>query len=92
MTSSRGAAAPARGGREAGPRYHVTTQVNDETVSFQHRVDDPFVRQTVHVARRDMFRSLLRWRRLKVVVIIGGDRDAVEDVLSLNGGYRSRAS
>jgi hypothetical protein len=92
MTNPRGAAAPAYDGRETGPRYHVTTQVNDETVSFQHRVDDPFVRQTVHVARRDMLRSLLRWRRLTVVVIVGGDRDAVEGVLSLDGDYRSRAS
>lgn len=78
---------PTYDARETGPRYHVTTRVNMETVSFQQRIDDPFVRQTVHVARRDMLRSLLCGRRLAVVVLVGGDHDVVEDVLELNADY-----
>lgn len=84
MTSSRGAVAPVYDSRETGPRYHVTTRINGETIDFQHPADDPFVRQTVRVARRDMLRCLLRGRRLVVEVLVGADRDVIDAVLALD--------
>lgn len=68
---------------ETGPRYHVTTWVGGRVVEWEHRVDDPFVRQTVTVGWRDLLRSLLR-RELVVEVSVGADRDVIEDVLELD--------
>ena len=70
--------------RETGPRYHVTTRVGDRTIEFQKPVDDPFVRQTVHLGLPDLLRGLLR-RHLAVTVLVGGDADVVNDVLELDG-------
>lgn len=69
--------------RETGARYHVTTRIDDETIDFQHRVSDPFVRQTVTIGWRHLLRGLLRGR-LVVEVIVSGDRDVVNDVLELD--------
>jgi hypothetical protein len=77
---------PTYDSRETGPRYHVTTRINDRTIGFEKPITDPFVRQTVHVGTRDLLRSLFR-RRLEVVVIVGGDRDVVEDVLELDAEW-----
>jgi len=68
---------------ETGPRYHVTTWLNGRVITWEHRVDDPFVRQTVTVGWRDLLRSLLR-RELIVKVSVGADRDVMEDVLELD--------
>lgn len=77
---------PTYDSRKTGPRYHVTTRVNDRTIGFEKPISDPFVRQTVHVGTRDLLRSLLR-RRLEIVIIVGGDREAVEDVLELDAEW-----
>jgi hypothetical protein len=74
---------PTYDSRETGYRYHVTTQVGDRTISFQHRLADPFVRQTVHIGWKDLLRGLLR-RHLQVTVIVGGDRQIVDDVMELD--------
>lgn len=73
---------------ETGPRYHVTTRVGDRTISFQKPIYDPFVSQTVHVGVLDLLRALIRGR-LKVVVIVGADRQAVDDVLDLDVSYNT---
>lgn len=69
--------------RETGPRYHVTTRIDDRTIAFQRPIDDPFVRTTVHVSLLDLLRGVLR-RRLTVEVIVGGHPDTVNDVLELD--------
>lgn len=70
--------------RETGDRYHVTTSINDKTVSFQKRVPDPFVRTTVTVGLRDALAALLRLRPVKVEVVVGGDVEVMNDVLELD--------
>jgi hypothetical protein len=70
--------------RDTGDRFHVTTQIGDRTIAFQRRVPDPFVRTTVTVGIRDALRALLRRRPVEVTVIVGGDREAVNDVLELD--------
>ena len=74
---------PTHDTRQTGPRYWVTSTVNDRPVAWQQPLDDPFVRHTVHLGWRDILRGLLR-RRLDVTVLVGGDRDIVNDVLELD--------
>lgn len=69
--------------RDTGPRYWVTTEVDDRTVTFQQPLDDPFARTRVHLGWRDLLRGLLR-RDLVVTVTIGGDRKITHDVLELD--------
>lgn len=69
--------------RETGPRYWVTTQVEDRTVTFQQPLDDPFARTRVHLGWRDLLRGLFR-RHLVVTVTIGGDQEIMHDVLELD--------
>lgn len=75
--------APTYDSRETGPRYHVTTRLDDRTIAFQEPIEAPFVRHTVHLGMRDLLHGLLR-RRLDVVMIVGGDPDIVNDVLELD--------
>lgn len=77
---------PTYDSRKTGPRYYVTTQIDDRTIEFQKPIADPFVRQTVHIGTRDLLRGLLR-RHLTVVVNVGGDRDVVEDVMELDNNW-----
>jgi hypothetical protein len=63
-------------------RYHVTTRVNDKTICFEHPLDDPFVRQTVHIGWRDLLRGLMRGK-LMVTVLVNGTREAVREVMDL---------
>lgn len=77
---------PTYDSRETGPRYHVTTWVNNRAIEFEKPIDDPFVRQTVHIGTRDLWRALLR-RRLEVVVLVGGDRDVIDDVMELDANH-----
>lgn len=70
--------------RETGPRYHVTARVNDETILFQHPVKDPFVSQDVTVTWMGLLRNLLRFRPLRITVLVGGDKEIVDDVLELD--------
>jgi hypothetical protein len=74
---------PTYDSRETGPRYHVTSRINDRTVTFQQSLDDPFVRHTVHLGWRDLLRGLLR-RRLAVTVIVGADPELMDDVMELD--------
>lgn len=77
---------PTYDGRVTGPRFHVTTRIGDRTIGFEDRVTDPFVNHRVTIGWPDLLRGLLR-RRLEVTVIIGGDRDVVEDVLELDSEW-----
>ena len=80
---------PTYDSRQTGDRYHVTTMIGDRTIAFQVRIPDPFIRHTVTIGWRDLLRGIFR-RKLAVTVIIGGDRDVIEDVLDLdanNLGY-----
>ncbi len=70
--------------RETGPRYHVTTCVNNKTVEFRKPIEDPFVRQMVYVGWRQILRALLLDRRVIVEVTVGGDREICHDVLELD--------
>jgi len=81
---------PTYDSRETGPRYHVTTRLGDRTIEFQKRIQDPFVRQTVHVGMRDLLRAVLHGR-LSVVVIVGADRRMVDDVLDLDAELNTGA-
>lgn len=85
MTKRR-SVAPTYDSRETGPRYHVTTRIGDRTVTFEERISDPFVNTTVTVGWPDLLRGLFR-RRLAVTVIVGGDRDAVNNILELDAEW-----
>lgn len=69
--------------RKTGPQYHVTYRLDGQVLEWQAPIDDPFGRFTVHVGWRDLLRALLR-RRMTVEVLVGGDREVVNDVLELN--------
>lgn len=77
---------PTYDGAKTGPRYHVTSSINGHTVTWQYPIEDPFVRHTVYIAWRDRLKSLFM-RRFAVQVMVGGDRDIIEDVLELNSDY-----
>lgn len=83
MIEKRQSIQPTHDTRKTGPRYHVTTRIDDWTVTFQQALDDPFVRHTVHLGWRDLLRGLLH-RRLSVTVLVGGDTEIVNDVLELD--------
>lgn len=75
---------PTYDSRLSGPRYHVTTRIDDHTVEFRKPLDDPFVRHTVHLGWRHLLRGILR-RRLAITVLVDGDPEIVNDVLELDG-------
>lgn len=86
---------PTYDSRETGPRYHVTSTVDDRSVAFMVKIQDPFVNHTIHIGWRDLLRGLLR-RKLTVCVVVGGDKQIVDDVLELDaetlvGGSSRRA-
>lgn len=87
MTAKRTSIRPTYDSRETGPRYHVTVRVNGETVIFEKRVDDPFIRQEVRMACMPW--RWLPWpcRKHTVTVIVGADPDVIEDVMELDGNY-----
>lgn len=74
---------PTYDSRETGPRYNVSSFVNDKPVSFMDPIDDPFVRHTVHVGLWDLLKAVCRGR-LKVEVTVGGDKGICDDVLELD--------
>lgn len=74
---------PTHDSRLSGPRYHVTTRIDDRTVEFRKPLADPFVRHTVRLGWRDLLRGLRR-RQLTVTVLVGGAPDVVNDVLELD--------
>jgi len=77
---------PTYDSRKTGPPYTVTTRVGDRTIEFEKRIQDPFVRQTVTIGWPYLLRGLLR-RRLVVTVIVGGDRNVIDDVLELDAEW-----
>jgi hypothetical protein len=77
---------PTYDSRKTGPRYHVTTRIGDRTIAFEKPLPDPFVNHRVTIGWPDLMRGLLR-RRLEVTVIVGGDRDIVDDVLELDSDW-----
>jgi len=66
-----------------GPRYWVTTEVDGKTIAFREPIDDPFVRCAVRVSLLALLRGLFR-RQLFVTVVVGGDREVMNDVLELD--------
>jgi hypothetical protein len=84
--SKRASIQPTYDSRATGPRYTVTTRVGDRTIEFERRLLDPFVNHRVTIGWPDLLRALLR-RRLVVTVIVGGDRDVVDDVLELDAEW-----
>jgi hypothetical protein len=75
---------PTYDSRETGPRYHVSVRLNGKTLLFQRPVDDPFVSQKVTITWAGLIRSALRFRPLVAEILVGGDREAVNDVLELD--------
>lgn len=75
---------PTYDSRETGPRYHVTGRINGKTILFQHPIDDPFISQSVMITWPGLLRSLLRFRRLTVEIIVGGDIGVINDVMELD--------
>lgn len=69
---------------KTGPRYHVTTTINDHVEQFRKPVNDPFVRHTITIGWRGLLRGLWQ-RRLAVEVTVGADIELMNDVLELDG-------
>ncbi len=69
--------------RITGPAYHVTYRVNGKTITFQEPIDDPFIRGRVDIGFFDLLRGFFRGG-LTVEVIVGGDRERINDVLKLD--------
>ncbi len=68
--------------RETGDRFTVETRLNDRRVSVTP-TRDPFVCRRVTIGWPDLLAGLLR-RRLIVEVLVGGDREIVDDVMELD--------
>lgn len=67
------------------PHYHVTALVDGVVVGLPERpIPDPFARTTVEIGWRDILKIALRRRkRVKVVVAVGGDWDAIQHVMKV---------
>lgn len=87
MNAKRTSIQPTYDSRETGPRYWVTSTIDSKPVVFRERVEDPFVRHTIHVGWRDLLRALIARRGMKVEVSVGGDTEVVEDVLELDNNF-----
>ena len=83
--TARASIQPTYDSRETGNRFTVESRVDDRRSSYE-AIGDPFVNTTVTVGWRDLLRGLLK-RSLRVTVVVGGDRDIVEDVCELDGNY-----
>lgn len=64
-----------------GPRYTVTTRLNDRTIAFR-AIEDPFVTTTTTIGWPDLLRGLLR-RRLQLTVLVDADGPTVAAVMNL---------
>jgi hypothetical protein len=77
---------PTYDSREMGERFTVETRESGGWREVK-TMPDPFVNHTLHVRGwRNALRVLLR--RYSVTVIVGGDRDIVEDVCELDNDYK----
>jgi len=72
--------------RETGPRFSVSTFVDDVKIKEQ-KVYDPFVRTSVHVSIWDAIKSILKRGYVRVEITVDGDRSIIEDVLELDANY-----
>lgn len=77
---------PTYDSRETGPRYHVTYKLDGHVITWQQRLDDPFVRAALHISWLDRLKSLLR-RDMEVEVLLGADPEVIEDVMELDSNY-----
>jgi hypothetical protein len=59
--------------------YEVTSRVDGRVVGWS-RLDDPFIRHTVHIGWPDLLRAIFR-RRLVVKVAIDADHDTIRRVM-----------
>lgn len=81
--SDRQSVHPTYDSRLTGPAYHVTYRVNGKTIAFREPITDPFISGKVTLGWRDLLCGLLRGQ-VSVEVIVGGDKDRVDDVLELD--------
>lgn len=86
MTDIRQSIEPTYDSRETGPRYHVTYKLNGRVITWQERLDDPFVRAVLRVSWLDRLKSLLR-RDMEVEVLVSADPELIEDVMELDSNY-----
>lgn len=77
---------PTYDSRETGPRYHVTYKLDGRVISWEQRIDDPFVRAVLNVNWLDRLKSLLH-RNMAVEVLVGADPEVIEDVMELDENY-----
>lgn len=60
--------------------YYVTTSVNGEQISGEG-IDDPFVNIRIEISWKDLLRSLLFRRGMKVGASVSGTREAMHKVM-----------
>jgi hypothetical protein len=80
--------APTYDHQKTGDRFTVESRLNGQRLTYEP-MPDPFVFHRVVVGWRDLLRGLFR-RRVEVEVIVGGDREIVEDVCELDSDYLGR--
>lgn len=83
MTARRESVRPTYDSRETGPRYWLSTFAAGRTLDWRKPIDDPFISTRITIGWPDLLRALLH-RRLVVRVQVGGERDAIDDVLELD--------
>ena len=71
---------------KTGDRFTVEIRENDRRLSIES-MPDPFVNATVSPRGWRVALAVLR-RRYSVTVVVGGDRDIVEDVCELDDDYK----
>jgi hypothetical protein len=67
---------------EMGPRYVISTHVNDEVISVQ-QIEDPFIVNTTVVPFRDLLRALFTRREVQVVIRVNADRATIRETAFL---------
>lgn len=75
---------PTYDSRETGPRYHISSTINDKPVDKRTPLSDPFVRYTLAIHWWDALRAILTRGHLDVEVRVDGDKGIVDDVLELD--------
>jgi hypothetical protein len=86
MTINRKSIDPTYNHAEVGDRFTLEIRENDRKAK-QITLSDPFHHTTIHVRGWRAALAVLR-NRCVLTVIVGGDRDIVEDVLELDDDYK----